>query len=159
MSKTTEFPKIEMPGFPSFDMAKMDMSSMDMPAAMREFVEKGVAQSKDNYDKVKTFAEEATATMEKTFETSAKNTTDINKMILGNAKTNFNAALDHAEKLLGVKTLAEAIELQAEFARGQYDAMTAQTKAFQTKITKVTEASVKPVAEKITEVVEDMKAA
>jgi phasin len=159
MSKTTELPKFEMPGFPSFDMGKMDIAGMDMPAAMRDFVEKGVAQSKHNYDKVKTLAEETTATMEKSFETSAKNTTDINKMILGNTKTNFNAALDHAEKLLGVKTFAEAIELQAEFARKQYDAMTSQTKALQTKITKVTEANVKPVTEKINEVVEDMKAA
>lgn len=159
MSKTPEFPKFEMPAFPGFDMAKMDFSGMDVPVAMREFVENGIAQSKQNYDKVKTLAEEATATMEKTFETSAKNSADINKLILGNAKTNLNAALDHAEKLLGVKTFAEAIELQAEFARAQYDAMTAQSKALQTKLTKVTEASVKPVAEKITAVVDDMKAA
>jgi phasin len=129
MAKTPEFPKFEMPGFPAFDMNKMDFSSMEMPAAMREFVEKGVAQSKEGYDKVKAMAEDATANMEKSFETSAKNSAEVNKMVLSNAKTNLNASIDHAEKLLGVKTFAEAIELQSEFARAQYEALAGQTKA------------------------------
>src|SRR6185437_1650846 len=56
-SPAFETPKFEMP---KFEMPKFDMPSMEMPAAFRELAEKGIAQAKDNYEKVKTAAEQAT---------------------------------------------------------------------------------------------------
>ena len=50
-----EVPKFEMPKFemPKFDLPKFDMPKLEVPAAFREIAEKGVAQAKDTYEKVK----------------------------------------------------------------------------------------------------------
>ena len=45
---------IETPKFPtpSFDMPKFDVPSFEVPPAFREFAEKGIAQAKENYEKM-----------------------------------------------------------------------------------------------------------
>ena len=40
-------------------MPKFEMPKFEVPPAFREFAEKGVAQAKENYEKVKTAAEQA----------------------------------------------------------------------------------------------------
>ena len=45
---------------PKFEMPKFEMPKMEVPAAFREIAEKGVAQAKENYEKMKSAAEEAT---------------------------------------------------------------------------------------------------
>ena len=47
-----------------FDMPKFDMPKMEVPAAFREFAEKGVAQTKDAYEKMKAAAEESDRMLE-----------------------------------------------------------------------------------------------
>lgn len=44
---------------PKFEMPKFDMPNVEMPAAFRELAEKGIAQAKDNYEKIKSAAEQA----------------------------------------------------------------------------------------------------
>jgi len=41
---------------PKFDMPKFEMPNVEMPAAFRELAEKGIAQAKDNYEKMKSAA-------------------------------------------------------------------------------------------------------
>jgi hypothetical protein len=41
-------------------MPKFDLPKMEMPDAFREMAEKGVAQAKDNYEKIQTATVEAT---------------------------------------------------------------------------------------------------
>ena len=43
------------------------MPKMEVPAAFRELAEKGVAQAKDNYEKIKSAAEQATDVLEETY--------------------------------------------------------------------------------------------
>ena len=151
--------KAPTPALPAFEFPKMDMAGMDMPAAFREVTEKAVGSMKDAYTKYKTFAEEATESMEKTYATSSKHATELNATLLANAKTNLNASFDHAEKLIGVKTFAEALELQSEFARAQFETFSAQAKELQEKATKVAEESAKPVQENVAKMMDSMKAA
>ena len=42
---------------PKFELPKFDMPKVEMPAAFREFAERGVAQAKDTYEKMKAAAE------------------------------------------------------------------------------------------------------
>ena len=49
---------------PKFEMPKFDIPKVEMPAAFREFAERGVAQAKDTYEKMKAAAEEATDVLE-----------------------------------------------------------------------------------------------
>jgi len=59
------------------------------------------------------------------------------------ARTNTNAAFEHAQQLLGVKSPSEFIELSTAHARKQFDTMIAQTKELtelgQKVTTKITE--------------------
>src|SRR5450756_3144151 len=73
-----ETPKFEMPKFemPKFEMPKFEMPNVEMPAAFREFAEKGVAQAKDNYEKIKSAAEQATDMLEETYSKASKGTSD-----------------------------------------------------------------------------------
>ena len=59
MAEATKKPAPVVPLFemPKFEIPKFDMPSMEVPAAFREFAEKGVAQSKEAYEKMKAAAE------------------------------------------------------------------------------------------------------
>src|SRR5258706_12008792 len=85
MSDTTMKPKpakaaaatvIPMFEMPKFDMPSFDMPKMEVPAAFREFAEKGVAQSKEAYEKFKSAAEENTAMLETVYTTASKGATE-----------------------------------------------------------------------------------
>ena len=148
----TVFPMFEIP---QFEMPKFD--GADMPVAFRDMTDKAVAQTKDVYDKCKAAAEEATEVLEDTFAASSKHATDLNKAMLANAKANINASFDFAEKMFGVKTVAEAVELQSQFARKQFELLSAQTKDIQSKAQKAAEDCSKPAKERVSKVVEQFK--
>jgi phasin len=109
-----------------------------LPEAFREIAEKGVAQAKDNYEKIQAAAEEATDLLKGTYATAAKGATDYNLKVIEIARTNANAAFEYAHELLGVKSLSEFVELSTAHARKQFEAMTAQTKELTELAQKVT---------------------
>jgi phasin len=125
-----EMPKFEMPKFemPKFEMPKFDMPSMEMPAAFRELAEKGIAQAKENYEKVKGAAEQATEVLEETYSTASKGCTDYNLKLIEAARANSNATFDLYAELLGTKSFAEVVEKTSTYMRAQFEAMTAQAK-------------------------------
>ena len=81
----TPKPKTSKPGafeMPKFDMPKFDMPKVEMPAAFREFAERGVAQAKDTYEKMKAAAEEATDVLESTYSTATKGASDYGLKVI-----------------------------------------------------------------------------
>src|SRR5512139_3031610 len=62
-----EMPKFEVP---KFEMPKFEMPKFEVPTAFREIAEKGIAQAKENYEKVKSAAEQATDVLEETYSTA-----------------------------------------------------------------------------------------
>jgi len=157
-AEKTETAAFAMFDMPKFDMPKFDFDSMEVPAAIREIAEKTISQAKTAYDRAKVSAEEATEVLEDTFAASSKHATDLNKALIANTKANVNASFDLAEKLFGVKTVAEAVELQSEFVRKQFDALSAQAKDLQAKAQKAAEECCKPVKDSVAKTVETFKA-
>lgn len=153
----TEFAGFPMLEMPKFDMPKFDLEGVEVPAAFREIAEKTVSQAKVAYDRAKVSAEEATEVLEDTFSATSKHASDLNMALLGNARTNINAAFEFAEKLFGVKTVAEAVELQSAFARKQFESLTAQTKDMQTKAQKAAEECCKPAKDSVARTMETFK--
>lgn len=125
-------------GVPNYEVPKFDLPKMEMPEAFREMAENGVAQAKDNYEKIQAAAEEVTDLLKGTCTTAANGTTDYNRKIIEIACTNAKAAFDYAHELLGVKSPSEFIELSTAHARKQFEAMTAQTKELTELAQKVT---------------------
>lgn len=157
-----EFPKVDFPTFemPKFEVPKFDASAfgeVEVPAALREFAEKAVAQARAGYDKIKAATEEATDALEDAYEATRTGVVEMNVKALDAAKDNSNAALDHAKDLLGVKTFAEAIELQTSFVRQQYEALSAQAKEIQELATKIAGEAGKPAKDILGKTVDLLK--
>jgi phasin len=130
---------------PKFEMPKFDMPKVEMPAAFREFAERGVAQCKDTYEKMKAAAEEATDVLETTYSTATKGASDYGLKMIEAARTNANAAFDFAGELLTAKTLSEVIELSSAHARKQFETLTAQSKELSALAQKVATDTAEPI--------------
>ncbi|QCK85519.1 phasin [Phreatobacter aquaticus] len=156
---TFDLSKFEMPKFemPKFDAAGFDLSKIEVPAALREGAEKVVVQMKEGYAKMKTAAEEATDLIEDTYATASTGMKDFNLKAIENARSNLNASFDHARDLMGVKTLAEVLELQSAFVRKQFEALQAQAKELSTIAQKTATDTVEPVKEKVGQVLKVAK--
>ena len=112
--------KIESPrlDIPSFEMPKFDIPKIEVPAAFREFAEKGVSQAKENYEKLKTAAEEASDVLETTYANASKGATEY-----------------------GLKM----IELSTGHARKQFETLSEQTKEFTALAQKVATETSEPI--------------
>ena len=130
---------------PKFEMPKFDIPKVEMPAAFREFAERGVAQAKDTYEKMKAAAEEATDVLETTYSTASKGTADYGLKVIEAARANTNAAFDFYGELFTAKTLAEVIELSSAHARKQFEALTAQSKELGALAQKVAADTAEPI--------------
>lgn len=135
---------------PKFEMPKFDMPKMEVPAAFREIAEKGVAQAKENYEKMKAATEEATDLLEDTYATASKGVSDYNIKVIEAARANTNAAFDFAQKLFGVKSLSEVVELSTAHARQQFETLTAQTKELGELAQKVATETTEPLKDGVT---------
>jgi len=130
---------------PKFDLPNFEIPKFDVPVAFREFAEKGAAQAKDTYDKIKSAAEDSTAMLEDTYAAATKGVTAYNLKLIDAARANTNAAFDFVSQFATVKTLSEAVELSSSHARKQYDAVSAQTKELATLAQKCATETVEPI--------------
>ncbi|HLH94195.1 MAG TPA: phasin [Xanthobacteraceae bacterium] len=136
--------------FPKFGIPNFEMPKMEIPAAFREFAEKGVSQAKENYEKMKSAAEECTGLLEGTYATASKGISEYGSKVIEAARTNTNAAFDFASELLGAKSLSELVELSTAHARRQFEALTSQSKELAALAQKVATETTEPVKESMT---------
>jgi phasin len=139
-----EVPKFEMP---KFEMPKFELPKMEVPAAFRDIAEKSVSQAKENYERMKAAAEEATDVLEETYSTASKGAADYGLKVIETARTNANAAFDFAAGLLSVKSLSEMVELSTAHAREQFETFSTQTKEFTALAQKIATETAEPIKE------------
>ena len=144
-----EMPKFEMPKFemPKFEMPKFEMPNVEFPPAFRELAEKGVAQAKENYEKMKSAAEQATDVLEDTYATASKGCSGYGLKVIETARANSNAAFDLFGELLTAKSYSEVVELTTAYMRTQFDTVTAQAKELTEHAQKVATETVEPIKE------------
>lgn len=155
MATTTNSKKTETAdvfAFSAFDPTKLSDS-------YREFAEKSLAQSKENYAKMKTAAEDATKTAEATLQTAQAGTVQLGLKAIDFMRVNTDNSLSHMEALLGVKSLSEVIELQTSFVRKQIELGVDQAKSLQDASRKVAEDVAKPGKSAVDKAVKEIKAA
>ena len=143
--KPTTRPATSAFEIPKFEMPKFEIPNVEMPAAFREFAERGVAQAKDTYEKMKAAAEEATDVLETTYSTASKGASDYGLKMIEAARVNTNAAFDFAGELITAKTLSEVVELTSAHARKQFEALTQQSKEFGALAQKVVTETAEPI--------------
>ncbi|MDF1606591.1 phasin [Hoeflea sp. YIM 152468] len=133
----------EMFEFPKFDVSKMT-------DGYREMADRSITQTKEAYAKVKTVAEDTTKAIEATLETAQSGTVELSLKAIDAARGNAEHSLSHMEALLGVKSVAQMIELQTAFFRKQAEMMVDQAKVMQEATRKVADEVSKP-AKTVTE--------
>jgi len=141
-----ETPKFEMP---RFEMPKFEMPKFEVPAAFREFAEKGIAQAKENYEKVKSVAEEATDVLEDTYSTASKGCASYGLKVIETTRANSDAAFDLMSELMTAKSYSEMVELYSTYLRKQFDAMVTQAKELSEHAQKVAADTAEPIKESI----------
>jgi phasin len=120
---------------------------VEAPAAFRDMAEKSLSQAKDNYEKMKSAAEEATGVLEDTYATCSKGAADYSRKLIEMARENANATFDFCVELLGAKTLSEVLELSSTHARKQFEAMSEQSKELASLAQKVATEAAEPIKE------------
>jgi phasin len=130
---------------PKFEIPKFDMPKVEMPAAFREFAEKGVAQAKDTYERMKAAAEEASDVLESTYSTASKGAADYGLKMIEAARENSNSAFDFVTELMTVKTPSEFVELSTAHARKQFEAFAQQSKELGALAQKVATETSEPI--------------
>src|SRR6476660_8363195 len=139
-------PAFEMP---KFDMPKFEMPKFEVPPAFREFAEKGVAQAKENYEKVKSAAEQATDVLEDTYSTASKGCASYGLKVIEATRANSDATFDLMTELMTAKSYSEMVELSSAYLRKQFDALVAQTKELSEHNDTATTETAEPIKESI----------
>ena len=137
---------------PKFEIPKFDMPKVEMPATFREMAERGVAQAKESYEKMKAAAEEATDVLESTYSTATKGASEFGLKVIETARANTNAAFDFAGELLAAKTFSEIVELSSAHLRKQFEVLTQQSKELGSLAQKVATEASEPIKIGVTKV-------
>lgn len=151
-TEPTAFPSFGKFEMPKFEMPKFEMPNIEVPAAFRDFAEKGIAQAKGNYEKVKAAAEEATDLLEDTYSTASKGWSEYGLKVIEASRANTNASFDFATELFGVKSFSEVVELTTAHVRKQFDALTAQGKELTSIAQSVATKTAEPIKDSVTKV-------
>ena len=140
--KAAVVPLFEMP---KFDISSLEMPKFEVPAAFREFAEKGVAQSRDAYEKFKAVAEENTEMLETVYSNATQGSTEYGLKVIEIARYNTNATFTFVEKLFGVKSPSEFVELATAHSRTQFETLSAQGKELGTLAQKLATETAEPI--------------
>jgi phasin len=115
-------------------------SKTDAPEQLREIAEKSATQSKEVYEKMTT----ATG-MQHCYSAAVKGMQDYNNKLLEFTHANTRAAFDFAQKVSGVKSPSEFVELSTQHAQHQLATLTEQTKQLAALAQQVTLATAEPL--------------
>jgi phasin len=110
--------------------------------AFRATAEKGSAQAKEAFEKMNGVTVEATELIKNSYSTAVKGAQDYNTKVIEFAQANTEAALDFVQKLSGVKSPSDFIELSTDHSRKQFETLTEQTKELTALAQNVTLANV-----------------
>jgi len=134
---------------PKFEIPKFEMPKFEVPTAFREIAEKGIAQAKENYEKVKSAAEQATDVLEETYSTASKGCASYGLKLVETTRANSDAAFDLLSELMTAKSYAQVVELSSAYLRKQFDALVAQAKELSEHAQKVATETAEPIKESI----------
>jgi phasin len=123
---------------------------IDATQAFRATAENGSAQVKESFERMSVATAEATAQIKDSYSTALKGAQDYNVKFFEFAQNNTKAAIEFVQKLSGVKSPSDFIELSTDHSRKQFETLTEQTKELAALAQKVTLAAVEPLKTGVT---------
>ena len=109
-------------------MDKPFQPNFEVPNEMRDFAEKSVEQARKAFDGFLGAAQKTVESVDGSAAAVRDNAQDMTRKSLGYAEQNMRAAFDHAQKLVRAKDLQEAMQIQTEFVKSQFNTMQEQMK-------------------------------
>ena len=120
-------------------------SKTDAPEQFRDMAEKGATQSKEAFEKMSAATGQAADVMKNCYSTAVKGVQDYNNKLIEFTHANTKAAFDFAQRMSGVKSPSEFVELSTELAQQQLATLTEQTKQLAALAQQVTLATAEPL--------------
>ena len=111
-------------------MATNQGPGYEIPAEMRDFAEKSVEQARRAMDGFIGAAQRTVDTIEGSANTVQASAKDMTRKSFAYAEQNIQAAFDLAQRMVRAKDVQEAMQIQAEFVRSQFESMQTQMKEF-----------------------------
>jgi phasin len=136
-----------------FIMATITKTTSSMPAdtrmsaapqALGETAENGT-HATETFEKVSAATSEAGDLIKNSLSTTVKGAQEYNNKLLEFAQSTTSVAFDFAQRLLGVKSPSEFMELSTEHARKQFETLTEQTRELAALGQKVALATTEPL--------------
>jgi len=110
-----------------------------------DMAEKGAKQSKEAFEKMSAATGEAADAMKDCCSTAIKGAQEYNNKLIEFTQVNTNAAFEYIQKLFGVKSPSEFVDISSEQARQQFETLAEQTKQLAMLTQHVTLASAEPL--------------
>ena len=130
-------------------MATNQTPSFEIPAEMRDFAERSVEQARKAMDGFIGAAQRTVDTLEGSANTVQASAKDMTRKTFAYAEQNIQAAFDLAQRMVRAKDLQEAMQVQADFVRSQFEAMQTQMREFANAAqTAMTQTGQKPAGKK-----------
>jgi phasin len=126
-------------------MDTYNKSKTQAPEQYRELAEKGVAQSKKAFDTVSAATGQTADVMKKGYSNALKGVQDYSNKVVEYTQANTNATFDFAQRISGVKSPSEFVELSTEHARQQLEILTNQTNQLAALAQRVSLATAEPL--------------
>lgn len=118
-------------------MAKDGSSNFEIPAEMRAFAEKSVAQAKLAFDSFISAAQQAVNTAETHAATTRVGAKEAGDLAMQFAERNIASSFDFAQRLLQAKDPQEVAKLHAEYVKSQVATLTEQAKELSKQAAKI----------------------
>jgi phasin len=143
--KAPEAIRVKAPEPPMADVPRLQANAAEANAMFRELAEKGLAQAKDAFARMKTASEEASSMLETTCANASKGATDYGLRMVEMGRANSNAAFDFAAELMSARTLAQMVEISTAHTRKHIMQVTEQVKELTSLAQKVATTTAEPI--------------
>jgi len=111
----------------------------------RALIEKSLVESRANFAKAKSVANEATSAIEASYGAAKDGVVEFNVKAIEAIKTSADANFELFKSLAGAKSISEFVTLQTEFSRKQFESAYAQAKDLAALARKVADEATAPI--------------
>ena len=124
---------------------KVVLEARDAQENIRCATEDALVQTRAAYDRMKHAADEVTDTIETSYVKVTRGFGELNQKAMEGLKAQAEANFEHFKALAAAKSIPEALSLQTDHARKQFEAMTAQMKELTALAQKVVTEATEPL--------------
>jgi phasin len=118
-------------------MTQTPFPKFEVPADLKDMVEKSVSQARTAFDGFMTATHKAVTTIEDQSAAAQTQAREVAKKAVSQAETTMSEAFDHAQKLVRAKDLNEIVALQTAYLKTQMERAQAQAQDLGQSVTKV----------------------